>query len=530
MIQQELTDVDNVNQFAEQLKDGILHTSDLPASEETELLSFIDDYVISFGEMVTLDIEVAQDFDEFQVTTQAITPLIEKFVVEEHQRASDGLSQFRGLERTTRQLNTVLVTIVLIAGVGLSFMLKREIVPRIVHLSGVAHRVVAGDKVRRVSLSGHDEIGQLAEVFNRLLDRSQNMVDGLENQVVAQSKQLGTVLDTSQKLISILDINQLLRQIVTVIKESFDYYHVHVYLLDQRHEQLIMAEGYGKPGETMKQQGHRIPFAAAKSLVSRAARENKIITVEDVRSNPHWLPNPLLPDTQSEMAIPITLGYELVGVLDVQSDEKSGLTRQDEVILQALANQIAIAVRNAHFFTDKENTLQQLNKLQNLYTGQAWEKFGATRLVSDYEFREANLPALQDIGTPEADDALFDSRTIITRLALATPLKLRDEIIGVLGIRDETAHRQWSENEIALIEAVAAQMSLAIENARLFEETGRRAAREKIIAEMTQQIWASGELELVMQTTVAQLATKLEASKVIIRLGTEDELLDAPNV
>jgi GAF domain-containing protein len=109
--------------------------------------------------------------------------------------------------------------------------------------------------------------------------------------------------------------------------------------------------------------------------------------------------------------------------------------------------------------------------------------------------------------------------------ALATPLKLRDQVIGVLGIHSNDLQRQWTTDEIALIEAVSEQMSLAIENARLFDETGRRAGRERMIADVTQQVWASGELERVMQTVVEQLGLKLDASKVVIRLGTEEELL-----
>jgi GAF domain-containing protein len=101
---------------------------------------------------------------------------------------------------------------------------------------------------------------------------------------------------------------------------------------------------------------------------------------------------------------------------------------------------------------------------------------------------------------------------------------LGEEVIGVLGIRDDDPDRHWTEEEIALIEAVSEQMSLAIENARLFEETGRRASRERVIADVTRRIWASGELEQVMRTAVEQLGQTLDASKVIIRLGTEDQL------
>jgi GAF domain-containing protein len=302
-----------------------------------------------------------------------------------------------------------------------------------------------------------------------------------------------------------------------------------------------MAEGYGEAGDQMKAQGHSLPLNSPQSLVARAAREGEVIIVTDVYSDPDWLPNPLLPETRSEMAVPVKLGAEVVGVLDVQSEKMGGLTQEDEKIVQALANQVAVAVRNARLFTQTQDALYEAQKLQQLYTGQAWEKLSA-RHTRDYEFRQAVLPPLQETPLPEAVAALQQKQTVELKLsaternggeldseeahsALATPLKLRDQIIGVLGIHSDNPQRQWTADEIALIEAVSEQMSLAIENARLFEETGRRAGRERMIADVTQQVWASGELERVMQTAVEQLGLKLDASKVVIRLGTKEELL-----
>jgi GAF domain-containing protein len=281
--------------------------------------------------------------------------------------------------------------------------------------------------------------------------------------------------------------------------------------------------------------------------VARAAREGQVITVENVRQDPSWLPNPLLPDTHSEMAVPVMLDKNVVGVLDIQSEQVGGLTGQDETIMLGLALQIAVAVRNARMFTETQNALNQAQRLQSVYTGQAWSKFSATRL-NQFEIRHTEESApLEKITTPEAVAALQQQQTIGLQLgngaavsaeeqvdapankaakALATPLKLRDQIIGVLGIRDEAnPHRRWSDDEIALIEAVSEQMSLAIENARLFEETGRRAGRERMIAEVTQQVWASAEIEEVMRTAVAQLGDKLQASEVVLRLGADEDLL-----
>jgi GAF domain-containing protein len=285
--------------------------------------------------------------------------------------------------------------------------------------------------------------------------------------------------------------------------------------------------------------------------VARAAREGRIITVENVRDDPDWLPNPLLSDTHSEMAVPVLLGQEIVGVLDVQSEKTGGLSAADEDVLRPLTDQVAIAVRNARSFAQSQEALYEAQNLQRLYTGEAWGKFSATRTTANYEFRQSTAPPLKDIVTPEANAALQQKQTVDLSVpiadaefetadkepadgsqaktknqkpnmeaALATPLKLRDEVIGVLGIRDENPTRHWTEDEIALIEAVSEQMSLAIENARLFEDTQRSAWRDRAVSETTAQIWSSDEVADVMKAAVAQLGEKLKASEVIIQLGT----------
>ena len=430
---------------------------------------------------------------------------------------------------------------------------------RINKLSGILRRVTGGERGARVEGKiSSDQIGILQNEVNAMAGQLQQTIESLEEQVVERTRGLETVVEISQRLTGILDLSDLLHQVVTLTKETFDFYHVHVYLLDEQGQTLRLAEGYGQAGAEMKRQGHNISLTASRSLVARAAREKQCIVVEDVRNDPTWLPNPLLPDTRSEMAVPVMSGQEVMGVLDVQSEEVSGLTPEDDILLQPLANQVAVAVRNARIFTQTQEALEEAQRLQRLYTGQAWEKFSVFRPTTDYEVRQPDLPSLQDIATPEAITALQHRQTVDLRIgssagngsnlspaspqeqggdasadvetaasfenALATPLKLGDKIIGVLGIRDDDPDRRWTEEEIALIEAVSEQMSLALENARLFEETGRRASRERIIADVTRRIWASGEMEQVLRTAVEQLGRTLYASKVVIRLGTEDQL------
>jgi GAF domain-containing protein len=290
----------------------------------------------------------------------------------------------------------------------------------------------------------------------------------------------------------------------------------------------------------MKEQGHQIKLAAPKSLVARAARHGNIVTTENVGLDPDWLPNPLLPHTHAEMAVPIALGAEIVGVLDVQSENVGGLTVYDEVAMQALANQVAVAVRNARLFSQTQQALQEAHQLQELYTSQAWEHFRTVRNMTEYEVRQPNLAPLNELDLPEALAALQQAQTVVLGApladrtikpalarpsALATPLKLRNQVIGVLGLHDDNPQRRWSEDEIALIEAVSEQMTLALENARLFEDTQRSAWRDQMVSEATAKVWSAAQMEEVLKAAVAQLGDKLGASEVVIRLGTEAELV-----
>jgi ribose transport system substrate-binding protein len=433
----------------------------------------------------------------------------------------------------------VVAGLAVIAAIGISQFLVKPIS----RLTDAAQQIAKGNLKVRATADADDEIGTLAVAFNVMTDQLQVVIDTLEQRITDRTRRLETLVEVSQQLSSFLDLSDLMRQVVILTKETFNYYHVHIYLLDETQETLLMTEGYGEAGAEMKRQVHTISLDAGKSLVAQAAREGRTVTVANVRENPDWLPNPLLPDTRAEMAVPVVLKDEVVGVLDVQSEVVGGLTNEDEATLQALANQIATGMRNARLFSETQDALYQAQKMRRLYTEQVWDKFAAEKDSTFFEKRRhPETPALRQTETPEALIAIQQRKTVQLKAgavssppegnhhdenALATPLQLGGKVIGVLGIHDEDLGRQWTDDEIALIESVSEQMSLAIENARLFNDTRQQAIREKIIADITQEIWASNQLEQVMQNTIEQLGTTLNASKAVIRLGTSTQLINS---
>ncbi len=173
--------------------------------------------------------------------------------------------------------------------------------------------------------------------------------------------QLRIAADISKELSTILDPERLLKRTVILLQQYFDLYHVHIYLFDHTNRYLIMRAGSGKIGETLRNQHHQIRFDIEHSLVARAARETKPIVVNDVEGTSDFLPNPLLSNTRSEVAIPLIVRGKVMGVLDVQDNTPQRFSQADLDSLNTLAGQIATSLSNAYFFEKVEQSLNESN-------------------------------------------------------------------------------------------------------------------------------------------------------------------------
>jgi PAS domain S-box-containing protein len=187
-----------------------------------------------------------------------------------------------------------------------------------------------------------------------------------QEQIRRRAAELETVSHVSAATTTILDVDELLQSVTDLTKENFGFYHTHIYLYDEEENNLILAAGAGDVGRTMKERGHEVSMARQSGLVVRAARSHEAVIVNNVTAVGDFLPNPLLPDTRSEMAIPMIIGDDLIGVIDIQSAEINRFNEDDIRIHSALADQVAVAVRNAQAFERERKTIVRLKEVDRL--------------------------------------------------------------------------------------------------------------------------------------------------------------------
>jgi signal transduction histidine kinase len=367
--------------------------------------------------------------------------------------------------------------------------------------------------------------------------------EGLENelirykesgaQIIRFANLLHTAADVSKQLSSILDLDRLLQEVITLVKNRFLLYHVHVYLLNEESQQLLMHVGSGEVGEQLRVRKHAIPLSIENSLVAKAARNRKIVLVDDVSQEPAFMPNPLLPDTLSEIAVPLIVGDKVLGVLDVQDDESHRFDQLDVDMFRTFSGHIATAMQNAYLFAEQKETekellryasrLQSLNEIDKaILLSESPENIAKTAVlrlqaIIPYDLAsisifnaennhsriyaavesEAHNSIIANYHIPDIINILeiaqgapvygnvadtFSSALPITRSlkeqgvksVLLYPLLYRENLIGAINLASFQPDT-FTENNVTIVDEIAAPLAIAIQQAHLYEEVKQHA-------------------------------------------------------
>ena len=408
--------------------------------------------------------------------------------LEQHGNSSQILSDI--------QSHSILASfLALLLGFSLAYLVSRTISTPLKELINTFKKVEQGDLSQRVRITTTDEIAELTIHFNRMVARLEELQSALEKQVYEQTAQLKATNEVGSAASSILEPDELLKKVVNLITDRFGHYYSAIYLVDQTGYWAELIEATGDAGKVLKQNRHRLELNN-KGLIANAIN-NQQATIADSKNASIRSANPLLPYTKSEIALPLIVGDRALGALDVQSTRDGAFNPQDIDTLQGMANQVAIALENARLYQESQKNLEEMQSIQKQYLLEAWSK------VPNAEKLEYNVGDYADENAHKIE----------------TPLALRDQSLGTIQlITDEDI----SPEERNLINAVASQAAIALENARLVNESRQLANRERLVAEISNKIWTSTTIDGVMQTVVKELGRVLDTTRAVIELKSDE--------
>ena len=302
---------------------------------------------------------------------------------------------FRDITATVA-LSSVFVLLAAALAGGFGILTARRIAAPIVTLTETAAQVAEGNLDLRTEVGGNLEVVRLGNAFNNMTAQLQELIGSLEQRVAVRTRALEISGSVSRQLSNILDQQELVTAVVELVKEAFDYYHAHIYLFDDKGENLVMVGGTGEAGQQMLANQHQIP--AGRGLVGRAGQSGQSVLVADTAEDEAWLPNPLLPETQAEAAVPIAIGGQILGVLDVQHNIKAGLTQADVDLLEAIASQVAVGLRNANLYEAAQQQAAREARLNE---------------INQKILRTTNVDEAMQVAVREIGRALNASQTIV---------------------------------------------------------------------------------------------------------------------
>jgi len=398
------------------------------------------------------------------------------------------------------QVQSVLVsTLAIIFAFGLTYLFVKSVSDPLTQLMESFNRVENGDLTTRAPVVSSDEISQLAIYFNRMVARLQELQSNLEKKVDERTSQLKAINEVGRVATSILDPEELLKRVVDLISKEFGYYYSALYLIDNTGQWCELKAATGEAGRVLKESKHRVEITNT-NTIGKSIRTREAQISLDTVDKPTRFNNPILPYTRSEISLPLLVGDQILGALDVHSTQEAAFNKQDIETLQNMANQVAISLDNARLFQETRQRLSELRNIQKQYLREAWI--------------DSNLPQ-GGISLAMGDSSHLDEGN-----SVEFPITLRDQIIGQLKLGWEESLSLEDKN---WIEAIATQAALALENARLLEESQSAAMREKFVTEITNKIWASTSIDGVLQTTVRELGQVLDATEATIEINIDED-------
>jgi GAF domain-containing protein len=420
-------------------------------------------------------------------------------------------------------------------------------------INGLSEAIERSRQNERAQIEANRELEMLqASLEHRVAERT--------SELERRSVQLQAAAEVGQAVTSILDTGELIWRVAELIQERFELYHVGLLLLDETGEWAVYRAGSGEAGRELQERGFRLRVGGD-SMVGWCTANGQVRAAQDVDVDGLHFAHPLVPETRSEAALPLIARGQVLGALSVQSSQVGTFDPSTVAALRTMADQVAVALDNARLFAESEEALEATRRAYGQLSRQAWTELLRGRTDWGYRFDHQGLAVVEGDWQPEMIDALRAGKMVVRNAAfpsgahpervggegpesvegedslaasagdglggpaLALPLKMREDVIGVLSFHKDPEDEAWTSSEMETLHRLTDQLGVALESAQLFQLTQRRAAREQAIRQVTDQMRRAVDVEAILKSTVAELAEALGVPRAYIRLGTEVELL-----
>jgi GAF domain-containing protein len=458
---------------------------------------------------------------------------------------------------TTAVLDEWLVVIVDFLLVGTLLMISGDyLVPRLAAALTHSRRLTRELEAYRVQLEERvaERTSELTartqdlETANIELEEARRYQEAVNRQLEEASErtrrratQLQAVAEVGRAIAQVRDLQRLLPQVTRLISQHFGYYHVGIFLIDEASRYAVLRAANSPGGQKMLARGHKLPVGT-KGVVGYVTGTGQPRVVLDVGIDAIHVATAELPDTRSEMTLPLRTGGQIIGALDVQSFEAEAFDQEDVDVLSTLADQVAIAIHNARMFRQSQEALAEAEKSQRRYLQRAWADFLQQRSGLQFEYTLEGAPPAVDTELPAAKQALEQGKSVavadaasdgddaLSHAVLSVPVKLHGQVIGVIELHETDEARTWTDHEIALAQAVADQMAQASETARLSEQTQARAEREQLVSQITARMTGAASVQAILQVGSEELGKALGVSRSVVRLCTQQDSTQADTV
>jgi GAF domain-containing protein/HAMP domain-containing protein len=429
----------------------------------------------------------------------------------------------RALERGTTAAGAVVSFVGAILGVLIASTLTNPLS----RLTETSAKVASGELDAHARIDTEDEIGMLAGAFNNMTDSLKSMVGQLETRVEERTKdiqrrsnQIQAAAEIGRAAASLLDLENLLTRTTELINEKFGYYHAGVFLLDQAGEYAVLRAANSEGGRKMLERGHRLKVGQT-GIVGFVTQFGTARIARDVEQDSVFFDNPDLPETRSEMALPLRASGQILGALDVQSTEPQAFDEEDVATLQILADQLAIAIQNARLLRESQEALEATRIAYGELSREAWTKIIKSQPRVSYV--AASLGTVQVSTSVPGTDMIkaIETGDVITSsdgLTIGVPIKIRGRAIGVLRLKKPDSTSAWTHDETTLAISLSEQLSGALESARLYKESQQRAAREALVSDISARIGALPRVESIVRETVQELGEAIGNAKITFSL------------